>query len=43
VDRGYLKPEHLIIITAGMHVGKSGSTNLLEVHKVGELLQTNKD
>lgn len=35
---GYIKSGDLIVITAGVPVGVSGSTNLLKVHIVSELL-----
>ncbi|MDF2678448.1 MAG: pyk [Bacillota bacterium] len=38
LESGYIKNGDLIIITAGVPVGVSGSTNLLKVHVVSELL-----
>lgn len=38
LELGYLKKGDLTIITAGVPVGVSGSTNLLKVHIVSELL-----
>lgn len=35
---GYIKNGDLVIITAGVPVGVSGTTNLLRVHTVGEIL-----
>ncbi len=34
---GYIKHGDLVIITAGVPVGKSGTTNLMKVHLVGDL------
>lgn len=38
LEQGYIKNGDLTIITAGVPVGVSGSTNLLKVHIVSELL-----
>lgn len=35
VEQGYLKEGELTVITAGIPLGKSGTTNLLKVHVVG--------
>lgn len=34
-NKGYLKPDDLIVITAGVPLGMSGTTNMLKVHCVG--------
>ncbi len=36
---GYVAPGDLVIITAGIPVGKTGSTNLIKVHRVGEAIR----
>lgn len=36
VEQGYLKEGDITVITAGIPLGKSGTTNLLKVHEVGE-------
>lgn len=38
VNRGHIKLGDLVIITAGVPVGRSGTTNLIKVHHVGELV-----
>ncbi|MBS4021424.1 MAG: pyruvate kinase [Dethiobacter sp.] len=38
LDSGYIKNGDLVIITAGVPVGVSGTTNLLRVHTVGKVL-----
>ena len=38
LDLGYIKNGDLVIVTAGVPVGVTGSTNLLKVHIVSELL-----
>ncbi|CCQ97973.1 pyruvate kinase [[Clostridium] ultunense Esp] len=38
VEKGYIKEGDLIIITAGIPVGVSGTTNLIKVHTVGKVL-----
>lgn len=35
---GYVKEGDLVIMTAGIPVGKSGSTNLIKVHTIGKVL-----
>src|SRR5690606_21605819 len=35
---GHIRLGDLVIITAGVPVGRSGSTNLMKVHHVGELI-----
>ncbi len=37
-EAGYIKDGELIIITAGVPVGVAGSTNVMKVHIVGEIL-----
>ena len=38
VDSGYVNQGDLIVITAGVPVGVSGTTNLIRVHTVGEII-----
>jgi len=38
LQSGYIKNGDLVIITAGVPIGVSGTTNLLRVHTVGEVL-----
>lgn len=38
IKKGYIKEGDLIIITAGIPVGVSGTTNLIKVHTVGKVL-----
>jgi pyruvate kinase len=38
VKAGYVSLGDLIIITAGVPVGRSGSTNLIKVHQIGEMI-----
>lgn len=38
IEKGYIKQGDLIVITAGIPVGVAGSTNLIKVHIVGEIL-----
>ena len=42
IKAGYVKEGDLIVITAGIPVGLSGSTNLIKVHTVGKILLTGK-
>lgn len=37
LDSGYIKHGDLVIITAGVPIGKSGTTNLMKVHLVGDI------
>ncbi|NLY08434.1 MAG: pyruvate kinase [Tissierellia bacterium] len=37
-NSGYIKDGDLVVITAGVPVGTSGSTNLIKVHTLGKLL-----
>lgn len=39
LERGYINQGDLVVITAGIPVGVSGSTNLIKVHIVGEILK----
>jgi pyruvate kinase len=39
---GYVKPGELTVITAGVPLGISGTTNLIKVHVVGHVLVTGK-
>ncbi|MFS8640012.1 MAG: pyruvate kinase [Symbiobacteriaceae bacterium] len=36
VESGFVRPGDLVVITAGVPVGQQGTTNLLQVHTVGE-------
>lgn len=38
LEKGYISDGDLIVITAGIPVGVAGSTNLIKVHIVGEIL-----
>ncbi|MDL2310571.1 pyruvate kinase [Peptostreptococcaceae bacterium OttesenSCG-928-C18] len=38
IDRNFIKEGDLIVITAGVPVGVGGTTNLIKVHTVGEIL-----
>jgi pyruvate kinase len=38
LKKGYIKEGDLIVITAGIPVGVSGSTNLIKVHTIGKVL-----
>ena len=38
VDGGYVQSGELVVITAGIPVGVSGTTNMLKVHVVGEVV-----
>lgn len=38
VQAGYVNLGDLVVITAGVPVGRSGTTNLIKVHHVGELI-----
>ncbi|MBS4537395.1 pyruvate kinase [Clostridium sp. D2Q-11] len=38
LENGYIENGDLVVITAGVPVGKAGSTNLLKVHTVGEVV-----
>lgn len=40
MDSGYVKEGDLVVITAGIPVGLSGSTNLIKVHTIGKVLLT---
>jgi len=41
LERGHLKKGDLIVLTAGVPVGHSGTTNMLQVHVVGEDIVVN--
>jgi pyruvate kinase len=36
MEAGHLEKGELVVLTAGVPVGHSGTTNLLKVHVVGE-------
>jgi len=38
VKNGYVRLGDLVVITAGVPVGRSGTTNLIKVHHIGELI-----
>ncbi|MBU5438437.1 pyruvate kinase [Tissierella sp. MSJ-40] len=38
LKKGYIKEGDLVVITAGIPVGVSGSTNLIKVHTIGKVL-----
>lgn len=38
MKQGYVRLGDLVIITAGVPVGRSGTTNLIKVHHIGEML-----
>lgn len=38
VESGHVKLGDLVVITAGVPVGRSGTTNLIKVHHVGEMI-----
>lgn len=38
MEKGYVKEGDLIVITAGVPVGVSGTTNLIKVHTIGKVL-----
>ncbi|MGO1469664.1 MAG: pyruvate kinase [Tissierella sp.] len=40
IEGGYVKEGDLIVITAGVPVGLSGTTNLIKVHTIGKVLVT---
>lgn len=42
IEAGYVKEGDLVVITAGIPVGLSGSTNLIKVHTIGKILLTGK-
>jgi pyruvate kinase len=39
VKEGHVSNGDLVVITAGVPVGRSGSTNLIKIHKIGDLLR----
>jgi pyruvate kinase len=38
IQKGFVKLGDLVVITAGVPVGRSGSTNLIKVHQIGEMV-----
>ena len=38
IDAGYISEGDLVVITAGVPVGLSGTTNLIKVHSIGQVL-----
>src|SRR5437879_7081820 len=37
IDRGYLRPGDVVVFVAGQPIGRPGTTNLMKLHKIGEL------
>jgi pyruvate kinase len=37
VDRGILQPGQLVVFVAGQPIGRPGTTNLMKLHRIGEL------
>jgi len=37
IDRGYLKPGDVVVFVAGQPIGRPGTTNLMKLHRIGEL------
>jgi pyruvate kinase len=37
IDRGYLHPGDSVVFVAGQPIGRQGTTNLMKLHRVGEL------
>jgi pyruvate kinase len=37
VDRGLLKPGQVVVFVAGQPIGRPGTTNLMKLHRIGEL------
>jgi len=37
IDRGYLRPGDAVVFVAGQPIGRAGTTNLMKLHKIGEL------
>ncbi len=37
LDRGWMKIRDLVVMVAGQPIGRSGTTNLMKLHRVGEL------
>lgn len=40
LDGGYVVPGNLVIVVAGVPVGQRGTTNLLKVHTIGDVIAT---
>ena len=38
IKAGYIRLGDIVVITAGVPVGRSGTTNLIKVHHVGEMI-----
>ncbi len=38
LDKGYVKHGDLVVITAGVPVGQAGTTNLMKLHVIGDML-----
>jgi pyruvate kinase len=37
IDQGYLRPGDVVVFVAGQPIGRPGTTNLMKLHKIGEL------
>jgi pyruvate kinase len=37
VQRGYLKNGELVVFVAGQPVGRAGTTNLMKLHRLGQV------
>ena len=37
IERGYLRPGDVVVFVAGQPIGRAGTTNLMKLHKIGEL------
>lgn len=37
IDRGHLKPGDVVVFVAGQPIGRPGTTNLMKLHRIGEL------
>ena len=40
MEAGFVEEDDLVVITAGIPVGLSGTTNLIKVHTIGKVLLT---
>lgn len=36
LDRGYVKPRDSVVFVAGQPIGRSGTTNLMKLHRIGD-------
>ncbi len=37
IERGYLNPGDVVVFVAGQPIGRPGTTNLMKLHRIGEL------